>query len=188
MLLGKVVMLQPNKEQESKFWQFAGTSRFAWNISLDFYETYRKDNDKLANLSVLMKHLQDLKHNDNNYAWLNTVPEAVTKQAMKDLLRSYSRYYKERKKENYVPYTKKQIEHAKRIGKQLTVYDLQYHPKFHARHGSTPSFYQRTDNIYKTDNTHIKITGIKEPVKCSALKDIDLPEHIKNPRITYDNK
>ena len=50
------------------------------------------------------------------------------------------------------------------------------------------SFFQRTDNIHKTDDTHIKITGIKKPVKCSALKGVDLPKHIQNPRISYDGK
>ena len=39
----------------------------------------------------MMKHLQDLKHNDSDYAWLNNVPEAITKQAMKDLLKAYKK-------------------------------------------------------------------------------------------------
>ena len=63
-----------------------------------------------------------------------------------------------------------------------------YFPKFKKKGKSKESFFQRTDKIKKTDDTHIKITGIKKPVKCTDLKDIDLPEHILNPRISFDGK
>lgn len=91
MLIGKKVRLQPNKTQEEAFFKFAGTNRFAWNESLSFYESVYKDKGEYANLSELMHHLQDLKYNDPEYEWLNTVPEAITKQAMKDLLKAFNR-------------------------------------------------------------------------------------------------
>ncbi len=170
MLIGKKVCLQPNKEQEQDFFKFAGTSRFAWNQSKDFYETLFKDKGEYAKLSDLMHHLQDMKHNNPDYAWLNTIPEAITKQAMKDLLKAYKGFYKKRKSDY----------DAKNPDK--------YKPKFKKRGKCIESFYQRTDNIHKTDDSHIKITGIKKPVKCSQLKDIDLPKNIQNPRITFDGK
>ena len=36
MLIGKVVRLEPNIEQEEQFKKFAGTNRFAWNESKAF--------------------------------------------------------------------------------------------------------------------------------------------------------
>jgi len=188
MLIGKKVRLQPNKTQEEAFFKFAGVNRFVWNKGLSFYESVYKDKGEYVNLSKLMHHLQDLKYNDPEYEWLNTVPEAIIKQAMKDLLKAFKAYYKERKQPGYVSYTKKQIEHAARIGRKLTEYDKQNHPKFKKRGKCVESFYQRTDRIHKTDDSHIKITGIKTPVKCTALRGVDLPEHIQNSRITYDSK
>ena len=170
MLVGKKVMLQPNKEQERDFLRFAGTSRFAWNQSKDFYDTLFKDKGEYAKLSDLMYNLQYMKHNNPDYAWLNEVPEAITKQAMKDLLKAYKDFYKKRKSDYDVKNPDK------------------YKPKFKKRGKCLESFYQRTDNIHKTDDKHIKITGIKKPVKCSQLKGIELPKNIQNPRITFDGK
>lgn len=168
MLIGKVVRLQPNKEQEILFRQFAGTNRFSWNESKSFYDKIWKEENHYASMSDLMKHLQDLKHNNSDYVWLNEVPEAITKQAMKDLLKAYKKAYQDRKKDKSN--------------------SDKYLPKYKKRGKCEESFYQRTDNIRKTDNTHIKITGIKKPVKCIMLKDVDLPEHIQNPRIKFDGK
>lgn len=171
MLIGKKVRLQPNKSQTQDFFRFAGTNRFSWNESLAFYESVYKDKGEYATLSDMIKHLQDLKHNNPDYAWLNDVPEAITKQAMKDLLKAYKKFYKDRKASSFDP------KHPDK-----------YKPKFKKKGKCLESFYQRTDNIHKTDDTHIKITGIKKPVKCSMLKDVDLPENIQNPRITFDGK
>ncbi len=171
MLIGKKVRLQPNKVQTQAFFRFAGTNRFSWNESLAFYESVYKDKGEYATLSDMMKHLQDLKHNDPDYAWINDIPEAVTKQAMKDLLKAYKKFYKDRKTGSFDP------KHSDK-----------YKPKFKKKGKCIESFYQRTDNIHKTNDIHIKITGIKKPVKCSMLKDIELPQNIQNPRITFDGK
>ncbi len=171
MLIGKKVRLQPNKEQEQDFRRFAGTNRFSWNESRAFYESVYKDKGEYATLSDMMKHLQDLKHNNSDYTWLNDVPEAITKQAMKDLLKAYKKFYKDRKQSAFDP------KHPDK-----------YMPKFKKKGKCLESFYQRTDNIHKTDTTHIKITGIKKPVKCTMLKDVELPKNIQNPRITFDGK
>lgn len=171
MLLGKPVRLQPDKQQLNMFFRFAGTARFAWNICKAEYDRMLKEEDRNATVSDLMKYLQNLKHNVPAYAWLNDIPEAITKQAIKDLLQAYQKFYKDRKKNGFAP---KNPDKGK--------------PKFKKKCRCQESFYQRTDNIHKTDDTHIKITGIKKPVKCTALRGVDLPEHIQNPRIKYDGK
>ncbi len=168
MLVGKVVRLQPNKEQIQLFLQFAGTSRFAWNECKSYYDKVFKEENRYATVSDMMKHLQDLKHNNLDYVWLNDIPEAITKQAIKDLVKAYKKAYQDRKKNKSA--------------------DDKYFPKYKKRGKCEESFYQRTDNIHKTDDIHIKITGIKKSVKCSNLKGVNLPEHIQNPRIKFDGK
>ena len=176
MLLGNVVRLQPNKEQNSQFFNFAGASRFSWNQSKDFYDTLYKDKKEYASVQQMIEHLQDLKYNNPDFEWLKAIPEAITKQAIKDLRKAYQKAYSDRKKKH------KKSKHNKKSDYDYCM------PNFKKKGKCKPSFYQRTDNIRKTDDTHIKITGIKQPVKCSALKGVDLPEHIQNPRITFDGK
>ena len=168
MLVGKVVRLQPNKEQVQSFLQFAGTNRFAWNECKSYYDKVFKEENRYATVSDMMKHLQGLKHNNPDYVWLNDIPEAITKQAIKDLVKAYKKAYQDRKKNKFA--------------------DSKFFPKYKKRGKCEESFYQRTDNIHKTDNSHIKITGIKKPVKCSNIKGVDLPKHIQNPRIKFDGK
>lgn len=169
MLIGKFVRLEPNKEQEQAFLRFVGGNRFAWNESKSYLDNLYRNEKRYATLSDLMKHLQDLKHTDPNYDWLNNVPEAITKQAMKDLLKAYQSFYRDRKKNKTNDFDK-------------------YKPNYKKKGKCEESFYQRTDNIHKTDDTHIKMTGIKTPVKCKNLKGIELPEHIQNPRVKFDGK
>ena len=59
MLVGKVVRLQPNKEQIQLFLQFAGTSRFAWNECKFYYDKVFKEEKRYVTLSDMMKLLQD---------------------------------------------------------------------------------------------------------------------------------
>lgn len=168
MILGKRVRLEPNKSQTVLFKQFSGASRFVWNKSKALDETIWKTEGRYATIKDLMKSLQDLKYNNPDYAWLNSIPEAITKQSMKDLLKAYK-----------AAFTKRKQDSSKTKNKYL--------PNFKKKTKDN-SFYQGTDKIHKVGNTHIKITGVKKPVKCKALKGIDLPERILNPRITFDGK
>lgn len=44
MLIGKIVRLEPNKEQEQAFLCFVGGNRFAWNESKSYVDTlYRNE-------------------------------------------------------------------------------------------------------------------------------------------------
>lgn len=137
MQIAKKIRLYPTKQQEELFLQFAGTARFAWNESLAYrverYEKYGLN----TTIQDCIEHIQDLKYNDANYSWLKNVPEAITKQAIKDLDKAYKLFFKSG------------------FGK----------PKFKKKNKCKVSFYQRTDNFRQVDDTHIKITGIKFYVK-----------------------
>lgn len=67
------------------------------------YDSVYKEEGKYLNESDLRKYLQDLKHNDPAYAWLNDIPEAITKRSIKDLLKAYQKFYKDRKKNGFAP-------------------------------------------------------------------------------------
>ena len=157
MQIAKKIRIYPTKTQEEQFFQFAGTSRFAWNESLK-YRQDRYDNDKSnTTIQECIEHLQDLKHNNPNYVWLNAVPEAITKQAIKDLDKAYKSFFKSG------------------FGK----------PKFKKKGKCNVSFYQRTDNFHQINDTHIKITGIKTPVKIKKQK---IPNKVANTRVSFDGK
>ena len=46
MQIANKIRIYPTKEQEEQLFQFAGTSRFAWNESLS-YRTNRYENEKI---------------------------------------------------------------------------------------------------------------------------------------------
>jgi len=119
MQIANKIRIYPAKEQENLLFQFAGTSRFAWNESLAFRQD-RYDKDKSnTDIQQCIEHLQDLKHNHPDYNWLHSV------------------------------------------------------------------FYQRTDHFHQIDDTHVKITGIKTPVK---IKKTDIPKKVVNTRVSFDGK
>ena len=101
--------------------------------------------------------MQNLKYNNEDYYWLQGIPEAITKQAIKDLDKAYKAFFKR---------------------------DNKGFPKFKSKKYSKLSFYQRTDKLYMIDDKHIKITGIRTPVKVKEQIWVGL----KNPRVTYDGK
>lgn len=157
MQIAKKIRLYPNKEQEELCWQFAGTSRWAWNESLS-YRQDRYDKEKShTTIQQCIEHVQDLKHHNKDYDWVTTVPEAITKQAIKDLDKAYKEFFK----------------------------GLRGKPKFKKKGKCRVSFYQRTDNFHQVDETHIKITGMKQPVK---IKKAQIPAKVSNTRVSFDGK
>jgi len=190
------VMLLPNNWQMSRLFQFAGASRFAYNWALHKeIESLNSGNGFISD-NVLRKEFTELRKS-KEYSWLQSISNNVTKQAIKDLVKSYIRYFKLRKSETYKPYTKKQIEHAKRIGKQLTEYNKQGHPKYKSRKNYTDcSFFQDNFKIQFTDST-VRIEKLcasgnraRRNAKCNVrlaeVGRIPIQPSYMNPRITFD--
>lgn len=158
MYLGEHIRLYPTDEQEQQFRQFCGTSRFAYNECLAYRIAEFKNSGKSVSVQGMIEHLQDLKYNNADYAWLCDVPEAITKQAIKDLDKAYKNFFKRGNKG---------------------------FPKFKRRGRCTESFYQRTDAFKMLDETLIKITGIKEPVR---IKKHAIITKVKNPYVVFDGR
>jgi len=74
-------------------------------------------------------------------AWIKEVYAKAVKQSIMNGEKAFKRFFAEKKKPNYKPYSKSQIEHAARIGKKLTTYDMQWHPKKKKKNKSDVKMY-----------------------------------------------
>ena len=160
------VMLCPNNKQNTKLFECAGTARFAYNWALG-YEQFNYDigNDFLSDYD-LRKVFTTLKKTEK-LKWLNNYSNNITKQAIKDAVKSYKSFFK----------------------------GLNKYPNFKSKKKSKPSFYADTSKIKFTE-THVileKLTTSKKKNK-QQFNHIRLAEHQRipvnakysNPRITYD--
>lgn len=162
------VMLKPNNKQLSKLFNYAGTSRFAYNWALGAQQENYKNGGKFLSNNELRKTFTQLKKTEE-YKWLNTISNNVAKQAIKDACESYKRFFKG---------------HSK-------------FPKFKSKRRSKPSFYQDNVKI-KFTGTHVKVEGFANSKKKNrqALNWIRLAEKSRipfgdntkymNPRFTFD--
>ena len=160
------VMLLPNNKQKTKLFQYANTSRFAYNWALGREQENYKTDGKFISDCDLRKEFTQLKKTDE-YSWLNNISNNVTKQAIKDACEAYKRFFK--------GYSK--------------------FPNFKSRKHSIPSFYQDNVKIQFT-GTHVKVEGFSSSKKKNKqkLNRIRLGEHgciptdckYVNPRIKYD--
>ena len=188
------IMLIPNNKQLTKLKKYSDVARFAYNWALGKQIESFENGKGFISDKELRKEFTQLKKLPE-YQWLNDVSCDVAKQAIKDLCNAYIRFMKKRKQQGYKPYSKKFLEHLKRIGKVPTYYQSNGHPRFKKKNKSTPSFYQDTFKIQFT-STHVKIEGFANSKKKNKQKVnwIRLAEHNRvpinakyyNPRITFD--
>ena len=160
------VMLVPNKHQRTRLFQFAGTARFAYNWALrkeiDAYES----GEKFISNFDLRKEFTVLR-NSAEYPWLRTISNNVTKQAIKDCVDAYTKFFKK----------------------------LSGRPRFKSKRRGDFNFYQDTDKIRITA-THVKLEAIatskkhnKQGLNWFRLAEVGrIPVGVKynQPRITFD--
>ena len=178
MIISKKIRLLPTKEQEQKMWQSVGTARFIYNWTLNRQLTNYQNGRKFIQDGELRKELTQLKK--SSLSWLNEVSNNVTKQSVKDCCNAYKNFFKIKDKH----FSKETVEKAKRQNKQLTVYDLEGHPRFKSKKKSRNSFYNDPVKLKVKENKTVlleKIGWIKTSEQLPICKYM-------NPRITYDNK
>lgn len=160
------IKLKPNHKQESKMFQFTGAKRFAYNWTIAKQQENYKNGGKFISDNDLRKEFTQLKTLEE-YKWLYTISNNVTKQAIKDACMSYKRFFKGQSK----------------------------FPKFKSKRFDKPSFY--VDNVkIKFTETHVKLENIAISKKKNKAKLnwIRLSEKNKipmdckyiNPRVVYD--
>lgn len=160
------VMLIPNNKQQSKMFQYVGASRFAYNWALAQQQENYKNSGRFIPDNDLRKQFTRLKKQEE-YSWLNSISNNVTKQAIKDACDSYKRFFK--------GYSK--------------------FPKFKSKKRSKASFYQDNCKI-KFTKTHVKVEGFtsnkkknKQKINWIRLSEKGrIPTDCKysNPRISFD--
>lgn len=160
------IKLKPNNKQKTKMFQFAGAKRFAYNWALNRQQENYKNGGKFINDGDLRKEFTQLKKQEE-YKWLYSISNNVTKQAIKDACLSYKRFFKGQSK----------------------------FPKFKSKKHDIPSFY--VDNVkIKFTNTHVKLENIatskkKNRAKLNWIRLVEMnkiPIDCKyiNPHIVYD--
>ena len=190
------IRLLPNNKQRTKLFQFAGAARFAYNWALDRQMTNFREGHKLQSDYDLRKEFTILR-NSGEKPWLLDVSNNVTKQAIKDLCRAYVNFFRKQKQTGYVRYSPKKITHCARIGRKLTVYDMNGHPKFRSKKNGDFRFYQDNVKIQFTD-THVKLESIADSkkknrqrlnwIKLAEKGRIPVGGKYTNPRITFDGE
>ena len=160
------VRLLPNKRQATKFFQFAGCARYAYNWTLEREQANYKDGGKFLSNYDLRREFTQYKQNPD-VSWLNDVSNNVAKQAIKDACDAYLKFFK----------------------------GLSGFPNFKSKHRCRPSFYQDTDKIEFT-GTHVRLEKIadstrknrkvKNWVRLAEKNRIPVGCKYSNPRITFD--
>ena len=92
MQIAQKIRLKPTKTQIEKFLHFSGTARFTYNECLAYKISQYKQGNKISNQDCI-KHIQRLKLT-NDYTWIKETPEAITKQAIRDLDKAYKNFFK----------------------------------------------------------------------------------------------
>ena len=160
------IRLKPNNKQETKMFQFCGAKRFAYNWTIARQQENYKNGGKFIQDNELRKEFTQLKKSEE-YKWLYSISNNVTKQAIKDACMSYKRFFKGQSR----------------------------FPKFKSKKFDRPSFY--VDNMkIKFTNTHVKLENIatskkKNKAKLNWIKLSEknkIPTNCKyiNPHVVYD--
>ena len=160
------VMLIPNNVQQTKLFQYAGASRFAYNWALAREKENYEKGGRFIPDTELRKEFTRLRNSDE-YAWLLNVSNNVTKQVIKDACSAYKNFFK----------------------------GLQRYPRFKAKKKSMPKFYQDNIKIQFRD-THVKFEGFSFSRRANKqkLNWVKLAEHgriptdakYRNPRVSFD--
>ena len=93
LIVSESIKLSPTQEQEALFKRFSGTARFTYNECLRYKIDSYKESGYSCTVQDLIKHIQELKYSDE-YSWIRETPEAVTKQAIKDLDKAYNQFFR----------------------------------------------------------------------------------------------
>ena len=160
------VMLVPNNRQRTRLFQFAGAARFAYNWALQKEREAYAAGEKFIGSNELRKEFTILRNSDQ-YSWLKTISNNVTKQAVKDCVDAYTKFFKKKSRR----------------------------PRYRSKKRGNYSFYQDTAKIQIT-STHVKLEALatskrrnRQSLNWIRLSERDrIPVGVKyfQPRITFD--
>lgn len=159
MIKGLTIRLCPTKEQEIHMRQHIGCQRFVYNWGLAKNNELYKQEKKKYSTTDLGKMLTQFKK-EECVQWLNNVSNATLKEALRNLDKAYTNFYKKR---------------AER-------------PQFKSKKKSPMTFYSRYDKIKFTETT-VNLEKIGK-VKYKSSYKIDLTQIAKfsNPTVSFNGR
>lgn len=176
------IQLKPNNKQNTLLKKCADAARWAYNFALGRQLENYKNGGKFIPEGDLKKEITRLKK-QVEYAWLNDVSAQIPKQAVIDCCNAYKRFFSIKEK----IYSKKTIEKAKRLNKELTVYDLDGHPKFKRKHDSRQGFYHRNEvNKLRFKDSKVYLEKIGWVKLSENRTELVNAKKYSNPRICFD--
>ena len=96
MLLRAIkIRLYPNKEQELKLNKVLGCYRFVYNQTLARKQQEYNENKKSLNINDLSKFLHGELLKDEKYSWLKEENTKVMKQAIRQMMSAYDKFFKQ---------------------------------------------------------------------------------------------
>ena len=87
------VMLIPNNKQRKRLFQFAGSARYAYNWALEQEKKNYAEGGKFLSDYELRRRFTEYKNEPDN-RWLYTISNNVCKQAVKDAVIAYQKFFK----------------------------------------------------------------------------------------------
>lgn len=159
MIVARVLRLIPTKEQENWFKQNCGVFRFIYNYSLSMKKDAYEQKGISLGQKEIMREITDMKYT-SDFEWLQDYNSETIKQAVKDMLRAYTNFFKR---------------------------SCKGFPKFKKKGKCKEGFYVRYDKLYSIDEKHIKFPNLKQSIKVSESCVIEKGT-IKNPRVSFDGK
>ena len=112
------IRLKPTEEQEILFKKSVGVRRFIYNWCIE----QELNSNKFIPIGELRKRITVMKKQEA-YKFLNEVSCNVIKQSARDLSTAYTNYFNLVRQKDYIRYSKKTMQKAKRRNKILTVYE-----------------------------------------------------------------
>mgnify|MGYP001022443420 CR=1 FL=1 len=95
MLRAIKIRLYPNKAQEQELNKVLGCYRFVYNQMLALKQKEYDENKKSLGLTELSKYFHGTLLKDEQYAWLKEQNTKVMKQAMRQMLSAYDKFFKQ---------------------------------------------------------------------------------------------
>jgi len=134
--------INPTAEQKQQIHRTIGVCRHVYSFYVVYNDERYENGEPFISGADFSKWLNnEYIPNNPDKTWIKEVYAKAVKQSILNAEKAFRRFFQEKKKPNYKPYSKQQIEHAVRIGKKLTNYDMQWHPKKKKKNKSDVKMY-----------------------------------------------
>lgn len=160
MIKGFTIRLYPTIEQDTLMRKHIGCQRYVYNWGLALNNKLYEEKKKKYSITELGKMLTQYKKEDE-VSWLNEVSNATLKEALRNLDKAYTGFYKGRSKL----------------------------PRFKSKKKSSATFYSRYERVKFYENGTVNLEKIgKVNYKSSYNLDLTKVSKFSNPTVTFNGR